>query len=82
MEVLAGEGRIAGCQKRLKYCDPPMPRDPAEVGAHTFVHRKLPWRVGIFYQPRLVLADVQTPRILPEHEYASGLAEVVKHAIF
>ncbi len=37
--------------------------------------------VGAFHQPRLVVADVLTLQTLPEREYRSGLAEVVKHGM-
>jgi 3-dehydroquinate synthase len=37
--------------------------------------------VGSFYQPRLVLCDLDTLRSLPEREYRAGIAEVIKYGI-
>jgi 3-dehydroquinate synthase len=34
--------------------------------------------VGAFHQPRLVIADLDTLKTLPPHEFAAGMAEVVK----
>jgi 3-dehydroquinate synthase len=37
--------------------------------------------IGAFYQPRLVLADLDTLRSLPEREYLAGIAEIVKYGV-
>jgi 3-dehydroquinate synthase len=37
--------------------------------------------IGAFHPPKLVLADVQFLKTLPERELISGIAEVVKHGI-
>lgn len=37
--------------------------------------------VGAFHQPRLVVCDLDTLETLPDREYRSGLAEVIKYGI-
>jgi shikimate kinase/3-dehydroquinate synthase len=37
--------------------------------------------IGAFYQPRLVLSDLQMLKTLPSRELVSGWAEVIKHAM-
>ena len=37
--------------------------------------------IGTFYQPRLVLSDLDFIRTLPEREYKSSLAEIVKYGV-
>jgi 3-dehydroquinate synthase len=37
--------------------------------------------LGAFHQPSLVVADVLTLRTLPDREFRSGMAEVVKHGM-
>ncbi len=37
--------------------------------------------VGAFYQPRMVLCDLDVMRSLPQREFRAGLAEVIKYGI-
>lgn len=51
----------------------------SSIGGKTAVdHGRLKNMIGVFYQPRLVAADVATLKTLPEVEFASGMAEVIK----
>ncbi|GAB4181224.1 MAG: 3-dehydroquinate synthase [Terrimicrobiaceae bacterium] len=37
--------------------------------------------IGAFHQPRIVIADTDTLRTLPDREFREGMAEVIKHGI-
>ena len=37
--------------------------------------------IGAFYQPQVVLADLSTLNTLPDKEFSSGMAEVIKYAL-
>jgi 3-dehydroquinate synthase len=49
-----------------------------KVGVNLIAGKNL---VGAFYQPRLVVCDLDTMTTLPVREYRSGLAEVIKYGI-
>ena len=54
----------------------------SSVGGKTGVNLKAGKNlVGAFYQPRLVLCDLDALKTLPKREYVSGLAEVIKYGI-
>jgi len=54
----------------------------SSVGGKTGVNLKAGKNlVGAFYQPRLVLCDLDTFKTLPKREFVSGLGEVVKYGI-
>ncbi len=44
-------------------------------------HGQLKNKIGAFYQPRIVIADITTLQTLPPAELTSGLSEVIKYAI-
>ncbi len=54
----------------------------ASIGGKTAVnHVQGKNLVGVFHQPRLVLADVDVLRTLPPRELLAGLAEVIKYGV-
>ncbi len=54
----------------------------SSVGGKTAINHPLGKNmIGAFYQPKLVLADIDTLGTLPDHELAAGLAEVIKYGL-
>ena len=54
----------------------------SSVGGKTGVNLKAGKNlVGVFYQPQLVLCDLDTLKTLPKREYVSGLAEIIKYGV-
>lgn len=54
----------------------------SSVGGKTGINHPLGKNmIGAFYQPRLVLADIDTLETLPDKELSAGLAEVIKYGL-
>jgi len=53
----------------------------SSVGGKTAVdHGQIKNIVGVFYQPKMVIADIDTLKTLPKEELSNGMAEVIKLA--
>jgi 3-dehydroquinate synthase len=54
----------------------------SSVGGKTAVNHPLGKNmIGVFYQPKLVVVDIETLKTLPEKEYKAGIAEIIKHGV-
>jgi 3-dehydroquinate synthase len=54
----------------------------SSVGGKTGINHRLGKNmIGAFHQPEAVFSDTDTLNSLPPREYASGLAEIIKHAL-
>jgi 3-dehydroquinate synthase len=79
-------GFVAGCYQRgVPFIQVPttlLAQVDSSVGGKTAVNSRLGKNmIGLFYQPRCVIADTQVLATLPTREIAAGIAEVIKTAL-
>ncbi len=77
-------GFAAACYQRgVEYLQVPttlLSQVDSSVGGKTAVNHQLGKNmIGAFYQPRAVMIDLDVLTTLPDREYRSGLAEVIKY---
>ena len=54
----------------------------SSVGGKTGINHPLGKNmIGAFYQPQLVIADIDTLQTLPSREFSAGMAEVIKYGL-
>lgn len=79
-------GFAAGCYQRgvkvIHYATSLLAQVDAAIGGKTAVNSPIAKNmIGIFHQPTAVLNDLGTLATLPDREYRSGLAELIKYGL-
>ena len=79
-------GFAAACYQRgIAYVQVPttlLAQVDSSVGGKTAVNHRLGKNmVGAFHQPKAVIADTESLATLPDREYRSGIAEVIKYGL-
>ena len=79
-------GFAAACYRRgvpfLQYPTTLLAQVDAAIGGKTGVNHPMGKNmIGAFHQPQCVVIDINTLQTLPEREFISGLAEVVKYGL-